>query len=471
MKLLPPTVGPIVGHTTTDATRIWLRGDVSRREGGYRRAFGAVRIRALGARQWGAPVFTKLQPHFDATGICVMQGLAAATEHEYQAGWFHAERELTELRPAMPLDWSVAATGGVRTTPATSDVPRRYVVGSCRYLLRMFDGALFDERGDKTFRSILAQHEAPDGRLDGLVMLGDQIYADDLGLFGAERSVDDYLARYRLVFGQQALRRLMSLVPSYMILDDHEIEDNWPNRATSRDRVTLYPAAIHAYQVYQASHSPLFGLSSASRVDGTPTRFWYTFNDGCCDWFVMDTRTERRYRGGPDEDRMLDDRQFAALLDWLGDSSGRVKLIASSVPFFPDVEGDGSDKWTGFRRQRAEILDHIFRRKVPRVVFVSGDVHCSFVAELTATGRRGPKVTQIVSSSFFWPYPHTGSREFRRDGRLDVPRGGAAYRVSGPPEVLATDNFARLDVSPDAITVRYFGRKGQPLAPARRVGF
>ena len=463
MKLRAPTVGPIVGYTTPDATRIWLRGEMQRNGEGYRRAFGAVRIRVAGTRNWSAPVFAKLQPHFDMTGICVLAGLAPTTAHEYQAGWFYSDMELVDCGPQMPLDWSAAETGAVRTAAPAGESTRRYAVGSCRYLLRLFGGTLFDERGDKTFRTILQQHETAEGRLDGLVMVGDQIYADDLGPVGSDRNVDDYLSRYRMVFGQPHLRRLMSRVPTYMILDDHEIENDWPKHATSRDRQTIYPAAIHAYQIYQASHSPLFALSPVQRIDGVPEQLWYTFRDGCCDWFVMDTRTERRYLGGPDKDRMLDDRQMSALLEWLVDGSGQVKVIASAIPLFPDVVKEAEDKWAGFRAQRAEILGFIFAKEIPKVVVLSGDLHCSFVAELTSAKRRGPRIVQVVSSSFFWPYPHMRRREIVMDAKLVVPKNGAAYRAKVISPVVKKDNFARVELDPGQLRVHYVGRKGEAL--------
>jgi alkaline phosphatase D len=198
-------------------------------------------------------------------------------------------------------------------------------------------------------------------------------------------------------------------------------------------------------------------------VDGVPDRLWYAFRDGCCDWFVMDTRTERRYYGGPDKDRMLNDRQMSALLAWLGDGSGQVKVIASAIPLFPDVVAEADDKWAGFRAQRAEILAHIFAKKVPKVVVMSGDLHCSFVAELTSPRHRGQKVVQVVSSSFFWPYPHMRRREIRMDAKLVVPKGGVGYRARVVSDVVKTDNFARVEIDPSRMFVRFVGRKGEPL--------
>ena len=61
-------------------------------------------------------------------------------------------------------------------------------------------------------------------------MLGDQIYAD---LWGRHHGIlradtfEEFQERYRSAFETPNLRKLMQSLPTYMILDDHEIEDNW----------------------------------------------------------------------------------------------------------------------------------------------------------------------------------------------------------------------------------------------------
>lgn len=473
MKLHAPTLGPIIGYTTDRECRIWLRAEFSRTDGVYDRCFGAVQVRRAGSGEagWGAPVYVKLQPHFDMTGVAVMTGLAADTEHEYRAGWFYAETDLGQILEhggfTALLDWSAIAIGRFRTGSASRKAPRTYAIGSCRYLLRLFGGSIFDERGDKVFRAIHDQIDGPP-RLDGLVMLGDQIYADDLNRIGADRRMDEFLTRYREAFGQKHIRQLMQRLPTYMILDDHEIEDNWPMQATAKDRLTMYPHAIHAYQIYQCSHGPLFGLDDRSRITGTPQHFWYTFSDGCCDWFVMDCRTERVWSKNESGRRMISSEQMQALLAWLSDGSGRVKLIVSSVPAIPDLKDDADDKWTGFAAERTQILDHIFRQKIGKVVFVSGDVHCSFVAELAADADPAFRVLSVVSSSFYWPYPHMKQDDFATKGKL-ASKSANGYRIRSVSEIHSTDNFCRLAVTPTGIDVAFFGRKGEALgAPVQR---
>ena len=181
----------------------------------------------------------------------------------------------------------------------------------------------------------------------------------------------------------------MSRVPTYMTLDDHEIEDGWPAYATPKDWVVKYPAAMHAYFAYQGSHNPLLSMDAPNRMVGVPKKLWYVFSDGCCDFFVTDTRTERYLSDDVYERRIMSGEQLAALQSWLTDGSGRVKFVVTSVPFFPNpvLANDREDKWSGFVWQRTQVLDLIRRGNVERVVFLGGDYHESMTSELVSPGK------------------------------------------------------------------------------------
>ena len=460
MKVLPATVGPIVGYTTPTQSRIFLRGDAQFVDEALPRCFAAVRLKPTTGTDWQAPRINKLAPHFDVTAVVVVDGLAPDTQYDYQAGWFTLDAELEQVQAMPPesFEWDDRIYC-FRTGPADGLASRSYVVGSCRYLLKLFGGLVFDERGDKAFRSMLDQIYRDGRPIDALVMIGDQIYADDLGALAPDACIDAFLVRYREVFSQPFIRELMSQVPTYMILDDHEIEDNWPAKATPQDRRTLLPHALHAYQIYQCSHGPVFPVVDG-RIDGMPAHFWYTFEDGCAQWFVMDARTERRI--APEVPRMIGDAQMDALLEWLADGSGKVKLVVSSVPVFPDMNFEADDKWCGFPAQRTQILEHVFSRRIAKVVFVSGDVHCSFVARLEDPADPTFSVHEIVSSSIFWPYFHTGETSFL----FDVPLDGMAPRTvttRALTPVFTGNNFVRIDVSPDAVRVTIHERKGDAV--------
>ena len=458
MKVRPLTVGPILGETTGRTARIWGRGEFEQIRSGPRRCFGVARIREDG-RRYRSPIFFKMNPNFDMTGIAVFGRLKPETEYHYQMGWFNSDREPEELEDKLDLDWDRIDSQAFTTASENNSAARSFVFGSCRYLLRLFGGSWFDSRGDKTFRSILRQVNA-DVRTDGLLMIGDQIYADDLNFLAPDKSLDEYNSRYRTVFSQRYVRELMSRVPTYMTLDDHEIEDQWPAKASMRDWMVKYPAAIHAYQTYQASHSPLFELSG-TRITGTPRKWWYTYRDGCCDFFVTDTRTERYLEGKPEEKKIVSDEQLEALKTWLDDGSGRVKFVVSAVPVFPEVIADNKDKWGGFPQQRSELLDFIRLNDIRKVVFLSGDVHSSMSVELVSPEAKPSfKMISVISSAYFWPYPHTFKRAFKLSGSFKSTITGATYQVQNAGKFVPTDNFTRVTADLDKVKIEVFTRKG-----------
>lgn len=98
MKVSTPTVGPIVGHTTHDQARIFLRGELQWEGSTIRRCFGVVRWKAKNAKNWSAPLFNKLSPNFDMTAVLVLEDLAPKTRYEYQCGWFIADAELEKIQ-------------------------------------------------------------------------------------------------------------------------------------------------------------------------------------------------------------------------------------------------------------------------------------------------------------------------------------------------------------------------------------
>jgi alkaline phosphatase D len=454
MQLSKPTVGPIVGAVSPTSARIFLRGELKLDGRSARRAHGVLRYGPRGG-QLGKPIFIKLNPSFDMTAVAVLENLQAETEYDYQVGWFFADVDTQALDPSDAPEWDGAET--ITFTTAASDMrrARSFVVGSCRYLLRLAGGALLDERGDKVFRSILVQM-GKQRRVDALLMLGDQIYADDMLFIDPDRCVDAFFARYRDAFTTEHLRALMGRVPTYMMLDDHEIEDNWPSSATMKDFLGKYPAAMQAFQTYQLSHSPLFEVRDG-RIDGVPDHLWYTFRDGCADFFVTDSRTERLTTPGGRQ--LLGPAQLARLESWLIDGSPNIKFVATSVPFFGV---SGKDNWDGFVEQRDRLLDHIFRHRVRRVVFLSGDVHASFTTRLVADADPDFQVLSVVSSAFFWPFPNLPRWNFAESGLIPS-QSSNGYRIAQRSTVHEESNFTRVTCDDRRITVEVFARKGEAL--------
>ncbi|WP_433767932.1 alkaline phosphatase D family protein [Pseudomonas putida] len=457
--MLKPTVGPIIGHTTTHQTRIFLRG------GWHKDAevYTAIRYRRAGEEHWGKGTFSPLTKTCDGAAVIALQDLAADTEYEYQAGWFKSLNTTPTEKPLpdRPLQWPPTLYR-FRTQSSETTIPRAYIVGSCRYLQMTAGVPWAPYLGDRIFASInnLARHATPP--ISAVLMTGDQVYVDDLNFIAPDREYDDILAKYRAAFSQPHIATLMSGTPTYMILDDHEIEDNWPANKNKGDE-HLYNNAMKAYELYQASHGPACPLDGFGRP---MARYWYQFSHGDIEWFVTDSRTRRNL--ATNDRRILDIEQEQALCDWLINSQARVKFVVTSVMFYPDRIRLGDDAWKAFPAQRLRLLEAIRTHKIRNVIFVSGDVHGSLTSRLTHSKDPDFEVHTIVSSplcnSKLLPYAKAST--FILDQPLARTVAGD-YRHELTGGVISQDNFAHVIVDTRQIHVRYHDRNGKLLQSTR----
>lgn len=456
--MLKPTIGPIIGHVTTDHARLFIRGD--RQDNAT--VFAGIRYRLADTQQWSNGIFAKLSERRDMSEVFALNNLSSDTEYEYQAGWFspmnpvHTQDSVAEL----PLQWP-REIYRLRTR-STAKHARAYIVGSCRYLRMTAGIASLPQLGDRIFASINQLIEGAQPPISATLMTGDQIYVDDMNLFAPDREYKDILSKYRAAFSQPNIKRLMSSTSTYMILDDHEIEDNWPANASKSDSA-LYRNAMAAYELYQASHSPVHPLTTNGQINrAVLEHYWYQFSDGDIEWFVTDSRTRRNL--SPDDRRILDEAQEHALLKWLINSPARVKFVVTSVMFYPDRKRLGDDAWKAFPEQRLRILETIRTRRIKNVVFVSGDVHGSLTARLTHSEDPDFEVHTVVSSplcnSKLLPYAKAST--FMLDQPL-VRTATGDYRHELTSTVVSEDNFAHVVVEADQILVNYHDRDGKQL--------
>ena len=118
-------------------------------------------------------------------------------------------------------------------------------LGNCQYV-----PGLVDRRPAQASYRRLAQRleDAAAPRPQLLLLIGDQVYVDDTaGLFDADGS-DDPAGSYLLSFRMPALRSVTSALPSYPLLDDHEVADNWQPEAPP---TPAQSAALGAYIAFQ----------------------------------------------------------------------------------------------------------------------------------------------------------------------------------------------------------------------------
>ena len=165
---------------------------------------------------------------------------------------------------------------------------------------------------------------------------GDQIYYD----FPWETR-EPQRAQYRLAyreawFDDEANRRLLASWPHYMVLDDHEIADQFARDFTpvlaKTAREAYREEATIAYRDYVHARNP---APDEARAGGNPDSFWYRFDVGGARFFILDTRTQRFDHGSP---RMIDERQMGALLEWMCDYRHDLKFIVTSVPFVAQID-------------------------------------------------------------------------------------------------------------------------------------
>ena len=513
-----PGLGPIVGHTTDHTCRLWIRAGDPEDEGhefaSERRTVGVLSVCAKNGRDLPRPptYYFRLHREFDRTGTFNLgesRGIAERgeeyrlepnTEYRVRIGTltlddpFRNDDVVTDEALAERLPDSgvwvneLARLRASRAEAKFTTFPSQeapldglsFILGSCRY-----PGLLWKvKHADQIFGPLRqeAARKRNGVQPSFVLMVGDQIYADMFNRLlpiGLADTFEEFQERYITAFGSTNMRKLLRSTPTYMILDDHEIEDNWTqDRFYDGSRRFLFNLAINAYMSYQWSHGP--------RIFGN--RLFYSFDCGNYPFFVLDVRTQRfmddvrhdltdnHMLGRPSLNPREEPNQIDRLLSWLSEQQEKhgdaPKFIVSSSVFVPNPvsarEGlelgsrerarrfEKSDSWPAFPTTRQAILDCIVRNSIQNVVFLSGDIHCSNIAEMTFSGTANAenlRAFSITSSAFYWPFPFADGEpsdyvhDSKKKGQEDT------FQVSDDVAMnyrawnfTQEDNFCRIDV-------------------------
>ncbi|MEA2007961.1 MAG: alkaline phosphatase D family protein [Chloroflexota bacterium] len=269
------------------------------------------------------------------------------------------------------------------------------------------------------------------------LFLGDQIYADEYGHNGIGRvalTLQDYRDVYAHVWGYKPFRKLLWNLPAFMILDDHEVDDDWAWTDSTRTKAKIpfwdvafrimrgrpskecrlsnkrVQAALQAYWEHQGMHAPHFELPlkvddvGAYRLEtGEPGSLAYTFEYGAAAFFVLDTRTMRVK--GKDERTMLGKGQWAALKEWLITVNDRypVKFLVSSCALLFDMWIDiARDRWSGFPEERDHLLHFLAANEIENLFVLAGDLHSAHALHVNLFGPTGGDIPlwEFCSSPF-----------------------------------------------------------------------
>jgi alkaline phosphatase D len=195
---------------------------------------------------------------------------------------------------------------------------------------------------------------------DFFLHLGDSIYADRDGV---ATTLEEFWLKYRKNRDDTATRALHAETSVYATWDDHEVADDYlPGHS-------LIPVGYKAFLDYW----PI-------RRDPQQARKIYrSFRWGkALELFVLDVRQYRDRSQGT----MLGHAQKEWLFSGIMKSSAIFKFIATPVP----MEGGGRDRWDGYPKERAQILNFIRRNKITGVVFLSADLHYAAITRISNSG-------------------------------------------------------------------------------------
>jgi hypothetical protein len=160
---------------------------------------------------------------------------------------------------------------------------------------------------------------------DALLLLGDQIYGDGVEKFvsKSEQWYDRYVQRYNQQWTYQPLRDVLRRTPTYSMLDDHDVADDWGvDDSIAPDRIK---AALDAYRQFQHLRHP--------NTSASPDVLDYGWRRGPLAFYLLD---ERSHRGKEKDFPVLGAEQMRRFRAWADSKETReadVIVLGSSVPF------------------------------------------------------------------------------------------------------------------------------------------
>jgi hypothetical protein len=311
-RALPVDLGmSIVGHTTPTTVRLWFhlpfQPDVE-----HEFACDVMTVPVNAPRAGPLPLEGRLlrrtfpvafnQPA--NTAVIDVTDLAPDHVHEYALVLRTSSRQF-------------AFVVGRFRTPDASQSGLAIAFGSCH--LPVLTGTP-EEPSEEARRSLeLWQRLADRTDFEALLLIGDQIYGDEIDTKWAD--TDDwftlYTRRYRQLWAYRPVREVLRTTPTYMILDDHDVKDDFGVVPFDEPGDTRVPDALRAYRVFQHAHNP-------GGPDG-PLHFSFTW--GPASFFVSDGRTNL---GKSSDAPVLGRDQRAAIETW----ASSPETLASDVIFF-----------------------------------------------------------------------------------------------------------------------------------------
>ncbi len=381
-------------------------------------------------------------------GLVVLDGLKPGTVYPYEV-------TLDGLRvwPGQGLPPS-----SIRTLDPQR--PVRLVFGSCRTAAPLEQPATpeLETRRDRDLDALHAFGEqmrgsSPEDLPTALLLLGDQVYADDVppateAWIRSRRTMKDrrkppgtqvadfeeYTRLYRDSWSEPMVRWILSTVPTAMIFDDHDIHDDWNTSGAWLRRMRRKPwwaqritGGLMSYWIYQhlgnmdpqelAADELLARVRAAGdagpilrtfahRADRDPrsARWSYRRDFGRIRLVVIDSRCARVVDAG--ERQLLDDAEFAWIEESVTGEFDHV-LLASSVPYLLTPALHHAEAWNeavcaGAWGKVASWAGEVIRQGFDLehwAAFNHSFERLTGLIHAVASGQRGPAPASVIALS------------------------------------------------------------------------
>jgi hypothetical protein len=441
----------------------------------------------------------------DAPATVEVLGHTSSTFHV--EGHHYAVVDVTGLTPGEAVPYEVRLDGD-RCWPIDDGYPPSTIrppgdgddvvlaLGSCQQRAPHhppWTGRSFVDRralGPDALLGLAARMAGGGVRPDALVLIGDQVYADEPSPATVEAlerrrggpprrgrpqvaSFEEYTWLYHEAWQDGLMRWLLSCVPSFMIFDDHDVIDDWNTSAAWRDRIEREPwwhgrisGGLMAYWLYQHLGNAAFAerqdddlLAAVSAADdggpvlrafaeradaGTPDdvghRWSYAHDIGPCRLVVLDSRNGRVLDRG--QRSMLGRAEW----EWFDEvACGDVDhlLVGTSVPWLlprplHDLEAWDEQVAGGAWGRRAARICEWLRQVVDLEQWAAFGGSFRAMADVVASVSRGdrgrPPATILVLS---------GDVHFGYVAEADVPGASRVRQIVSSPLRQATSRIER----------------------------
>jgi phosphodiesterase/alkaline phosphatase D-like protein len=291
----------IVGHTTNSSTMLWFCLQNANQRGGTFECILSTSKEELAVNVNPHP-YSTLEKTFPInidfeksnTATIEINDLRPNTKYYYKLREIHSSLKfpITSGEPVLNKNislptssetdtstWNVVdiATGSFLTVK-DDKTSLDFMFASCHDPFKINDG---ETENDVYNRWKVLVNYTEITPIDMLLLIGDQIYGDDL-----EREstwLDAYSNAYRLFWHNENMRNVLRRIPTYMIFDDHDVHDDWGT--VDFNDPTRINEALRAYRIFQQAHNP-GGYNSEN--------FFYSIKKGPASFFVIDGRNQRK---------------------------------------------------------------------------------------------------------------------------------------------------------------------------------